>query len=256
MSVFQKAQEINRDASVATTNNDQIREQVLSMADMIKSFAIEIEKTPLEHSSSGKKDDIPVSRETGVLKKSLALPSAPAAEETLTQRELNNCFFKTRTGGFKSYQIVIDDGNVVFSRPNSSKQQELCYELATVQFIKKVRNIRDDNSEEDAKTSKEFFLQIICNNNMQRFVYFNSEEALNHWHEEILKAQGYYEDRIDSYQPIGRLGQGSFGLVILAQHKNSKVKVAVKIINKAKIQRAFGDNGQEFKELDIMHEVA
>ena len=36
MSVFQKAQEINRDASVATTKYDQISEQVLSMADMIK----------------------------------------------------------------------------------------------------------------------------------------------------------------------------------------------------------------------------
>ena len=53
---------------------------------------------------------------------------------------------------------------------------------------------------------------------------------MKHWHEEILTAQGFFNKRIDQYEPLGKLGEGSFGVVILSQHKNSQVKVAVKVI--------------------------
>lgn len=56
------------------------------------------------------------------------------------------------------------------------------------------------------------------------------------WHNEILCAQGFPEEkRLDQYEVIGKLGEGSFGVVFLAQHKFSKVNVAIKLMNKANI---------------------
>ena len=73
-------------------------------------------------------------------------------------------------------------------------------------------------------------MKIVFCQSVQRTVYFETSELLNHWHVLILKAQGIYENRIDAYQPIGRLGQGSFGIVVLSKHAFSGVEVAVKII--------------------------
>ena len=55
---------------------------------------------------------------------------------------------------------------------------------------------------------------------------------------------------------MGPLGEGAFGLVVLSQHKYSGVKVAIKIISKGKIDRAFKVNDQVFQELKIMEEVS
>jgi len=41
---------------------------------------------------------------------------------------------------------------------------------------------------------------------------------------------------------MGPLGEGAFGLVVLSKHKYSDVKVAIKIISKGKIDRAFKTN--------------
>lgn len=43
--------------------------------------------------------------------------------------------------------------------------------------------------------------------------------------------------------------------MFLCEHKNSEQKVAVKQINKAKIKRSFGRNGNTFMELQSMHAV-
>jgi serine/threonine protein kinase len=52
------------------------------------------------------------------------------------------------------------------------------------------------------------------------------------------------------------LGQGSFGKVTLCTHKLSKVKVAVKSIDKAGIKRTFTANSQVFEEMAIMEKLA
>ena len=54
---------------------------------------------------------------------------------------------------------------------------------------------------------------------------------------------------------MGRLGQGSFGTVILGQHKYSGINVAIKVIEKKIIDETFVANGQVFAELEIMKEV-
>ena len=76
------------------------------------------------------------------------------------------------------------------------------------------------------------------------------------WHEDILTAQGFFDKRIDQYEPIGKLGEGSFGVVVLSQHKYTQIKVAVKVIQKSKIDAVFTKNKQAFEELAISEEMA
>ena len=88
-----------------------------------------------------------------------------------------------------------------------------------------------------------YCLILISSPTQQRVIYFSSAEAQVHWHREILRAQGFDpEHRIEQYESLGPLGEGAFGLVVLSQHKYSGVKVAVKIIGKGKIDRAFKNN--------------
>ena len=79
---------------------------------------------------------------------------------------------------------------------------------------------------------------------------------MKHWHEEILTAQGYWNQRINQYEPVSKLGEGSFGVVILSQHKNSGAKVAVKVIQKGTIDKVYKRNKQQFEELEISKEMA
>lgn len=135
-------------------------------------------------------------------------------------------------------------------RPKSSKQQSLVYALNTVQVLIRYAADSDDDSVE------EFGLNIIRSHNSQRSVFFDSEETMRHWHKEILTAQGFYNKRIDQYEPLGKLGEGSFGVVVLSQHKFSQAKVAVKVIEKAKINSVYLKNKQTFEELSISEEMA
>lgn len=95
------------------------------MSDMIKSFALEIENEPC--SSNNKKESVRielVQSGTEVEAKKLSLPCAPSAEETSassSSTDLEACYFKTRSGGYKQYQITIADSMIVFSRPSSTK---------------------------------------------------------------------------------------------------------------------------------------
>ena len=114
---------------------------------------------------------------------------------------------------------------LIFERPDSTRQPMISYEMSKVQCV------------EGTNLSEEgyFCLQLILSNTHQRCIYFTSEVAQTFWHEKILKQQGYFSKRILQYLPIKKLGEGSFGRVILAEHQNSGAHVAIKIINKEKI---------------------
>lgn len=44
---------------------------------------------------------------------------------------------------------------------------------------------------------------------------------------------------MNQYQALGKLGDGTFGTVMLAQHLHSKAKVAIKFMSKEKIAKFF-----------------
>lgn len=52
------------------------------------------------------------------------------------------------------------------------------------------------------------------------------------------------------------VGKGTFGTVMLAHHKYTGDKFAVKIIDKKVIKETFTANGQVFAELEIMQEIS
>ena len=104
--------------------------------------------------------------------------------------------------------------------------------------------------------SDHFCLHIISSSQQHRAVYFETELSVKNCHAEILKAQGFLEKRIEQYVPMGRLGRGAFGIVLLGKHKYSGIKVAIKVIDKKVIQETFDVNGQVFDELEIMKEVS
>lgn len=101
-----------------------------------------------------------------------------------------------------------------------------------------------------------FCLLLVSSAEKQREIYFESEEALKHWHSEILTAQGFSENRLAQYNSIKTLGEGSFGKVILAEHVHTNVKVAIKVISKKTIKETFEANNTAFEEVEIMEALS
>ena len=61
---------------------------------------------------------------------------------------------------------------------------------------------------------------------------------------------------MDQYGAIALLGEGSFGTVLLCEHKHSGIKCAIKLIKKKMIKRVYTRNYQTYEELDIMQLVS
>ena len=141
-----------------------------------------------------------------------------------------HCNFRTRSGQFKQYEISIVNDEVVFLRPQSTNTTRIAYKLDSFQCLKTLAP-RTDSDDSAIACS----VQLIISSEQQRFVYFESEQAQQFWHKKILSAQGFLDKRINQYTPEKKLGEGSFGTVVLASHKNSGLQVAIKIISKLKI---------------------
>jgi hypothetical protein len=114
----------------------------------------------------------------------------------------NVCYFMTKSGGFKSYEICIRADAIVFSRPHSSKQQALTYALDAVHCVR--RRLPSPQSQKQATkggkldTFKDLYcINIVSSHTEQRSVFFKSEECVKRWYEEILTAQGFYSRLID-----------------------------------------------------------
>ena len=68
---------------------------------------------------------------------------------------------------------------------------------------------------------------------MQRTIYMRDLNSLLTWHDLILQKQGFgMGRRYEQYQLHGKLGEGAFGAVLLATHKQSRMKLAIKVINR------------------------
>ena len=177
----------------------------------------------------------------------LELPCTP----TIVKKE-NICYLKTRSGYYKEYQMILEDDKIVLTRPESSKQQAIEYELNAVFCAK---SLKVETSIEDNETPV-YSLLLIKSTSKQRSIYFFDEAELDKRHEQILSAQGYLQKRIEQYTPVKNLGEGSFGSVVMAKHNLVDLKVAVKFISKARIQQTFCANGLAFQEMEIINKLS
>ena len=55
--------------------------------------------------------------------------------EQTEESDSNLCYFKTKSGGYKAYELSIAEESINFCRPKSTKQQEMTYKLNTVQCL-------------------------------------------------------------------------------------------------------------------------
>ena len=78
---------------------------------------------------------------------------------------------------------------------------------------------------------KKYYCFIIISPSKNRVYYCDNEDDYNNWVAALKKATGY-TNLLDIYEIKQKLGKGKFGLVKLGINKETKEKVAVKIMNK------------------------
>lgn len=74
-------------------------------------------------------------------------------------------------------------------------------------------------------------VKIVLPPNKSRILYFKSEQEQKAWLDKLKSIIGY-SNLFDFYQFVSDLGKGQFGLVKLANHKQTGKKVAIKTIHK------------------------
>ena len=62
-------------------------------------------------------------------------------------------------------------------------------------------------------------------------------------------------DLLSEYIQLSLLGEGGFGKVILAQHKATQLKVAIKLIDKQHLEKTFATCGETPQEVKLLKEV-
>ena len=150
----------------------------------------------------------------------------------------------------KKYMIWLSEDTLVFSRPKSTKQQNLQYSLHKLQCL---IDLRENLINGKTRT---FSLLLLLSPTQQRSVYFADARKMQQWYELILQRQGFIPtNRFAQYEVLGQLGQGSFGTVVMARHKFSAVKFAIKVMSKAKNKTLPGDTSLTNSEVAIMTET-
>lgn len=74
-----------------------------------------------------------------------------------------------------------------------------------------------------------FSLKIVCFQT-EWILYFNKKEPMKAWYQRLKKVVGY--SLLNEYILDNNLGTGEYGLVVLATHKKTKEKVAIKTVKK------------------------
>ena len=89
---------------------------------------------------------------------------------------------------------------------------------------------------EEAKTfdNKKYFCFSVVYPAKTRMYYCDDEKQFKDWIDNLKKATGY-TNLLDIYEVKEKLGNGKFGLVKLGINKQTKEKVAIKIMNKKKM---------------------
>ena len=86
-------------------------------------------------------------------------------------------------------------------------------------------------------------------------MFFDSRELQEHWFEQILRKQRFWDARITQFKILRLLGEGSFGKVFLSQHVNTLLYFAVKIVDKRKVDAFHAKHGEPYLECELVESL-
>ena len=86
---------------------------------------------------------------------------------------------------------------------------------------------------------------------MTKKIFFENNLTLQDCYIQIRRHQGF-SDLLSEYLFRSRLGQGGYADVFLAQHKNSKSNLAIKIMNKKRIESEYYNPTEPFQEITLL----
>ena len=85
-------------------------------------------------------------------------------------------------------------------------------------------------------------------------MFFDSDVILQEWYVQILQLQGF-DNFTDQYEWRSKLGEGAFGDVLLARHKLTRIRCAMKLLDKRIINEAFSVTSESYQEISLLDEV-
>ena len=80
-------------------------------------------------------------------------------------------------------------------------------------------------------------------------LFFETEAEQNRWKQVLQQAMGY-SNMFDYYQIESTLGKGQFGLVKLATHKKTGLKMAIKTVKKKNMKAI--EVFQQRREIEVL----
>jgi serine/threonine protein kinase len=163
----------------------------------------------------------------------------------ITQKEFEVSFesyvYKiTDTNNLKKYYLSLQGKDIYYYKTEKKEDLQGMHNLSGC-YIKEGTGQTMENIK--------LFCFVIDFNNKQRTYYVDDVNLQNKWIQNLKESVGYY-NFYETYNMVGDLGQGKFGLVKLGLHKSTGEKVAIKIIKKA----SMNDSDMELvrSEIDIM----
>jgi serine/threonine protein kinase len=75
------------------------------------------------------------------------------------------------------------------------------------------------------------------------------------FHKKVLGEQGFLDSPLSQYEHLKQLGKGAFGTVSLYKHRNSGLQVAIKKVEKAKMDSLPAENGKVLSELEMSETI-
>ena len=137
------------------------------------------------------------------------------------------CYLKTKRGKFKKHFMMIDeDNNIAFFRRCTDTDSRQRHPLVECHLrVAKPQKI------DDGKGNLKVFYPIQADipPDKTRLLYFDSEESQRECIDTLLRVQGY-ENQLDQYNLIKKLGDGAFSSVMQAEHRSTNEIFAMKLI--------------------------
>lgn len=151
------------------------------------------------------------------------------------QTQCNGCIQKRNIVDFSGVLFIQAETNIDSFWCRLLKMELYCYKSKTdTKYNKLIRLMGAYVKQEETSVNLRGFQLYAFSVQMQKkklMLYAPSDIDRNVWIQKIREAVGY--SNLFSFYEIGRIiGKGSFGEVREAKHKKTKMKVAVKILNK------------------------